>query len=271
MILKYSVVRYVPSVVRDEAINIGVVVETENPPGLYLQFLSAMSRVRRRYPDANVLALRHLSEHFQKLRREVDPHQSVFDFVKSPRVTLETLHRGSADTSLQVTAPRATIGSDPAAELSELFNLFVAEAPPSPESDASTALAPARFRQLVTTRLRRSGLIDRDQLQPQFQVLGTVQPWVFDFGHRNAGLTLVQSLALRTTADEAMNRALLLQGRVEDVADAEHSRPLTIAVADEINREAPAVKYLDHHNVKIVAAEDTATLKSLLHPELNLH
>jgi hypothetical protein len=136
--------------------------------------------------------------------------------------------------------------------------------------DATLRLAIYHRRRVVTSRLRRSGLLDEDNLQPGFEVLGTVQPWIFDFGHRNASLTLVQSLALRTNPEEAMDRALLLQGRVEDVADAEHSRPLNIAVTDEINRDAPAFKYLDHHNVKIVPADDTTALKFLLHPELNL-
>lgn len=270
MLLRYSVIRYVPSVVRDEAVNVGVLLETESPSGLYLRFLSPMSRVRVRFPDSNVPALRLLSSHFQKLGHSADPNHPVFDFAQSPGVTLESLHRESAETSFQVTAPRATIGDDPAAELAELFNLFVAE-PPSSESAGTSLLAPSRFRQVVTSRLRRAGLVGENRLQPQFEVAGTVQPWIFDFGHRNASLTLVQSLALRTTPDEAMDRVLLLQGRVEDVRDAEQSRPMTIAITDEINHDIPAFRYLDHHNVRIVPADDTEALRSLLQPELNLH
>jgi hypothetical protein len=269
MVLRYSVVRYVPSVVRDEAVNVGVLLETDNPPGLYLRFLSAMSRVRRKYPETNVLALRHLSDHFQRLRHEIDPHQPVFDFAAAPGVTLETLHRGSIDTTFQLTSPRATMGDDPAAELTELFDLFVAEQP-SAESPARTTFAPARFRRLVTTRLRRSGLLEGNRLQPRFQVDGTVQPWIFDFGHRNTSLTLVQSLALRTNPDEAMDRALLLEARVADVSEAEQIRPVTIAVTDEVGRDSPALRYLDHHNVKIVPADNTDELKAVLEPELEI-
>lgn len=269
MVFKYSVVRYVPSVIRDEAINLGVLLETDNPPGLYLRFLGSMSRVRRRHPDANLLALRHLSEHFQKLEHEADPNQPVFDFAKSPGVTLDILHRGSVDTTFQVTAPRATAGEDPIRELNEVFELFVAEAT-SAESKDRTALAPSRFRKFVANRLRQSGLVNENHLQPQFQAAGTVQPWVFDFGQRNGSLTLVQSLVLQTIPDEAMNRALLLQARVEDVAEAEQMVPRTIAVTDEQIPDSPAWKYLDHHRVRIVSVHDSDAIKALMEPELYL-
>jgi hypothetical protein len=269
MVFKYSVVRYVPSVVRDEAINLGVLLETDNPPGLYLRFLGAMSRVRRRHPDANLLALRHLSEHFQKLEHEADPDQPVFDFAKSPGVTLDILHKGSVDTTFQVTAPRATVGDDPIAELDEVFELFVAETPVV-ESKDSAALAPSRFRRLVAKRLRQSGLVDDNRLQPLFLAAGTVQPWIFDFGQRNGSLTLVQSLVLQTIPDEAMNRALLLQARVEDVAEAEQMVPRTIAVTDEQIPDSPAWRYLDHHKVKIVSVNNSDAIKALMEPELHL-
>src|SRR5438445_6119114 len=232
MVFKYSVVRYVPSVIRDEAINLGILLETDNPPGLYLRFLGSMSRVLRRYPDANLVALRHLSEHFQKLRHEVDPSQPIFDFANAPGVTLAALHQGSVDTTFQITPPRATAGEDPVAELNDVFELFVAE-PSTTASADRAALAPSRFRRFVAKRLRQTGLIGNDRLQAQFQAAGTVQPWVFDFGQRNGSLTLVQSLVLQTESDEAMNRALLLQARVEDVAEAEQTAPRTIAVVGD--------------------------------------
>ena len=269
MVFKYSVVRYVPSVVRDEAINLGVLLETDNPPGLYLRFLGSMSRVRRRHPDANLLALRHLSEHFQRLEHEADPNQPVFDFAKSPGVTLDILHKGSVDTTFQVTAPRATVGSDPIAELDEVFELFVAETVVAGSKDRA-ALAPSRFRKLVARSLRQSGLVHEDRLQPEFQAAGTVQPWIFDFGQRNGSLTLVQSLVLQTIPDEAMNRALLLQARVEDVAEAEQMVPRTIAVTDEQIPDSLAWKYLDHHKVKIVSVNNSDAIKALMEPELYL-
>jgi hypothetical protein len=269
MVFKYSVVRYVPSVIRDEAINLGILLETDNPPGLYLRFLGSMSRVRRRYPDANLVALRHLSEHFLKLQHEVDPNQPIFDFANAPGVTLGALHKGSVDTTFQITAPRATAGEDPVAELNDVFELFVAE-PSTALSADKAALAPSRFRKLVARRLRQTGLISDDRLQAQFQAAGTVQPWVFDFGQRNGSLTLVQSLVLRTESDEAMNRALLLQARVEDVAEAEQIMPRTIAVTDGDTSDTPAWKYLDHHKVKIISIDDSDSIKSLVEPELTL-
>ncbi|SRR6266851_7945591 len=269
MVFKYSVVRYVPSVIRDEAINLGILLETDNPPGLYLRFLGSMSRVRRRYPDANLVALRHLSEHFLKLEHGVDPNQPIFDFANAPGVTLSALHKGSVDTTFQITAPRATSGEDPVAELNDVFDLFVAE-PPAAGSADRAALAPSRFRRLVARRLRQTGLVSADRLQAQFQAAGTVQPWVFDFGQRNGSLTLVQSLVLQTESDEAVNRALLLQARVEDVAEAEQTVPRTIAIVDDQTPDAPAWKYLNHHAVRIVSVDDSDAIKALMEPELYL-
>jgi hypothetical protein len=45
VLFKYSVIRYVPNLVRDGATNLGVLLEVENPPGLYLRFLGQMSRL----------------------------------------------------------------------------------------------------------------------------------------------------------------------------------------------------------------------------------
>jgi hypothetical protein len=269
VLFKYSVIRYVPNLVRDEATNLGVLLEVDNPPGLYLRFLGQMSRVRRKYPDANVLAIRRLSEHFGKLQQVIDPNQPVFDFAKGGSgLTLESLHKGSIDTNFQVTAPRATVGDDPVAELDEVFELFVAEIATEPKERG--VLAPSRFRRRVAKRLRQTGLLSENYLQPQFQAAGTVQPWIFDFGQRNGSLTLVQSLVLQTAPDEAMNRALLLQARVEDVAEAEHKIPRTVAVIDEQASDAPAWKYLNHHKVVLVWVDDSDSLKMLMEAELDL-
>jgi hypothetical protein len=92
--------------------------------------------------------MRHLSGHFGKLQQVVDPNQPVFDFAKGSGLTLESLYRGSIDTNFQVTAPRATVGDDPVAELDEVFDLFVAETATS-EHKERVVLAPSRFRRLV--------------------------------------------------------------------------------------------------------------------------
>src|SRR5947207_1494392 len=123
-----------------------------------------MSPVRRKHPQANVLAIRHLSDHFGRLQYSIDPNQPVFDFAKGPGLTLDALHARSIDTNFQVTAPRATIGEDPVAELGDVYELFVAE-PSAPDVAERAALAPSRFRKLVATRLRQSGFVDGNRLQ----------------------------------------------------------------------------------------------------------
>lgn len=67
-----------------------------------------------------------------------------------------------------------------------------------------------------------------------------------------------------------MNRALLLQARVEDVAEAEHTAPRTIAVTDEEILDSPPWKYLDHHKVKMVSVNNSDGIRALMEPELYL-
>lgn len=80
----------------------------------------------------------------------------------------------------------------------------------------------------------------------------------------------MQSVVLRAAPDEAMNRALLLHARIEDVAEAEGNAPLAIAVTDEKVGDSAPVKYIDHHHIKVGSIDSSDALKQLLEPELHL-
>src|SRR5438094_8220725 len=120
MTFRYSVIRYVPSIARGEAINVGVLLETPNA-GLYARFASRLSRVRTLFPEADLATIRLLREHLLRLGRSVDRRQEEFAFAVGDTPNLDELHKLTRNTVLEVDEPRTTLAEDPQVETRELF------------------------------------------------------------------------------------------------------------------------------------------------------
>lgn len=264
MKFRYSIARYVPSVVRGEAINMGVLLESPDPAGLYVQFLGSLSRVRALFPDADAATIKLLRTHFKSLERASDGLEQSFAFINSEGITLEQLYRDCIDTILQLSSPSVTVGDDPARELSDLFRTFVSSpTATSVRPISAIQLAPSQLRRRVDAWFTKSGWIGPGRYRRGFELPGTVFPWAFDFGTQNGHATVVQTLALRGPVEPAMNRVLLLNARTEDVR-ATHPDAAVIVVADQVNLQTPPVRYLVDHGLDPIAAQDRERLTSAL-------
>jgi hypothetical protein len=264
MKFRYSVARYVPSVIRDEAINIGVLLETVDEPGLYVQFLGALSRIRTLFPDADMATLRLLRTYFKQLSRPVEGPEQQFAWVADEGPSLDKLFRDCAGSILQLSPPRVTIGDNANRELADLFKTLVS----SPTSTAvrpisAVQLAPAQLRKRVDTWFAKAGWLGPHRFRRGFELRGTVFSWAFDFGLQNGHVTVVQTVALGGPVEPAMNRALLLTARAEDVAKAQDD-PTIIVVADKVESRTPPVRYLNEHGLDPIPAQDHERLSAIL-------
>jgi Protein of unknown function (DUF3037) len=173
MNLSYSVARYVPSLVRGEAINLGIALEAPDEDKLLVRFAGSLSRARLIFPDADVATLGLLRKYFTQTVESETTSAPVFGYSDLERLTLEGLVTECRNTVLQFSEPALTVADDARAELEDLYQTFVA---PRIATAASVIripqMAPARVRRRLYDRLDRAGFIGPHRLQQQFRVRG---------------------------------------------------------------------------------------------------
>ncbi len=259
MKFNYSIIRYVPSVLRGEALNVGVALETDDGRRL-VKFAGSLSRVRALFPDADTATVRLLRKHFRSIESADETSEPVFGY-GADDASLQDLMVETRNTILQFTHPAVTVADDPVREIDNLYETFVA---PRQATAArvfgSVQMAPARLRAQVVRRLDSSGLVGPGKLQTEYRVRGTVFPWEFDLGHSNGGVNLVQSIALDAPTDTAVSRALLLSARIADIKEAGRRVGNVLAVADRRDAAPEAVELLENHRIGVaeVTADDLA-------------
>lgn len=122
----YSVMRYVPDTVRDESINIGVMIFEPTQRLLFVRTLDDLEHVRNFDFQANVKWLKTYLSSLQRCceaatGRPVAAGASDPLFAADP---LDALHRASANL-IQFTAPRTVLTRDPKAEVEALYTRYV--------------------------------------------------------------------------------------------------------------------------------------------------
>lgn len=124
----FSVMRYVPDVVRDESMNIGVVLFEPQSHSLFVCPLTRLSQVRKFDPHVDRGWLKEYLTTFQRVCRQVSgkPPTAVGDMGDWTTAVnpLHTLHQQSANV-IQFTAPRTVLTENPQAEVKSLYVRYV--------------------------------------------------------------------------------------------------------------------------------------------------
>src|SRR5579864_143561 len=121
--LRYRVLRYTPNLVRDEWVNVGVLLEEVNGPRRAIRLIedaSEIARVRRLHPGVDEDLLHALPSEFDARLRA--PEAEVRAYLEKLDQTLSNV--------LQLSPQRGLLASDFDAELDRLFRDYV-ERPPS--------------------------------------------------------------------------------------------------------------------------------------------
>jgi hypothetical protein len=247
--LRYVVVRYHFDRVRDQAINIGVLLQGEG--GLRLKTIENWDQLRRAYPFIDA---RLVQEQAAALAGVVHHDTiSLFDYEKRARVLVPSTDPGvlpllgrEAPESIAMTEPRVAelareAGSSEESLLNYLFETLVE--PPSPLRDhADVSRMPTTRRAHVTLRraavrtmLRSARLagIPKDRLHLDPTVRGRTRDWKFDVRVEVKTSQLLQHILVLPDLEETYHEAAALARIWQDVRRPRTSAGLTAVFYSE--------------------------------------
>ena len=182
---RYRILRYMPNLVRDEWVNIGVLLEELDAGRREMKLIEEprdLVRVRQIHPNADQ------------------------DFLRSLPIELDTLLRGPAaarelekldqslSNALQWSPQRAARAEDFDAELDRLFRAQVAAPPRARPGVIESTRAWIKERVNDVFRRRRVPRLERNVAVEQFTELG--DPFKFDYAYRNGVRGYLQAVTL---------------------------------------------------------------------------
>jgi hypothetical protein len=215
----FFVVRYVPDLVRDEGLNIGLFLYSPQEEYLDCLFTQDFRRLRTLHPQADLELLRELQGHFE---REIKEREGKLEaFLSEMQETYSNL--------IQLTTPRTCLAVDPQAELQALFERYVG-ARPEAGARAETRM---RVKQKLHAALDRAGALKSKHLErkvPAARWTGEGDPFTFDYGYRplevagrpNGHYRFIHALTLKGDADLAKLLAYTI-GKVREKEPADLS------------------------------------------------
>jgi len=276
---QYAVVRYVPNPVRDEAVNVGVIVRGHDGSDFAFRFLPRGSALRKLWPSADQQIVRLFEQQLKSAQGQptlFDGSRVLLDRFGDPR-TPEFFEMARLEFvgNLQITPLRAVQAPDLAGALHWAWDTFVKE----PEQDSRPInyqqMAPAEMRQRLWRAFERREAT-RSGVKKQQRIDGMHAPWTFDLAYRNGKLNVINSLALDHAAAETnLGRALVYRGMVDDVRAKLGSLGAT-AVIRATRRTGPAplgsdqaVSLLRDDDIEVVPVQELADLVARVETELS--
>jgi hypothetical protein len=237
---EFSLVRYVPDVVKGEFANIGVVLREAGGPA-EVRFTRDWSRVRCMDPDADTELLEALeAEIAERLAAGVDPRVNA-------RPMLETLE-DSLSNSVQMTEMRATLAESLPAEMEQLLKLYVEplKAPRVRRMQsgrvAITAAMREEFERAGVWRLMRKRIA-----ASQYTQAG--DPLKLDCGYRNGKVRLFQAVSLENDVEGAKGLAYSAAALREGVERVEGIHLELTAVVESVKSVSDQEQYAFGVNV----------------------
>ena len=244
---EFYLLRYVPDAVKDEFVNLGVVLlETGAGDGVFtdVRFTRDWRRVRCLDPDVDV----ELLEGFEgELRRMLQSRAAEVINYRGPMSRrnwlLRLLEEGMSG-ALQITPAKAVLTEDPSAELGVLAQAYLESAGRQGERRAQSG------RRMIYAAMREAfegagvwALGRRDIALASYGAKG--DPLKIDFGYRpNGVIKMFQAVSLETDVDAAKVLAFSYPTLREGLRRAENVRSeLTAVVEDGLSREDEAIGF----------------------------
>lgn len=221
---RYVVVRFVPDVVRDEPLNMGVILQCPQRHFVEAKFTAKFTRIAKLYPDIDLNLIRSFAKYLA---------ERIEDFTKGKQLALgehprkEPISLASPEFldflfqeyggAFQFTKPQPTLAEDLQSELSSLFNIFVEVSEERERLELKRApVTHPRVLKRVRQIFEEAKVID--YLQPKVRVTGKRWEYEFDFAYVNSHKGLIQSVAFDlATADKKISQAFWFGGAATDV------------------------------------------------------
>jgi hypothetical protein len=242
--LQYRILRYTPDLVRDEWVNIGVLLE-ETDGGRHearlIHETPELARVRRLHPNADEELLRSLPVEFEARLREPSPQARTY---------IEKLGQ-SLSTTLQFSPQHALLAEDFDAELDRLYREHVAPPPRLRGGiiESTRAWIKERLRD-VFLRHRLAGKLERNIRVEEFTQPG--DPLRLDYGYKNGVRGYLHSIVLNRDLSQAKVLAYTAERIRARYANSEFTAVTEIEPARDNQRHQFMAGVLGAQNISIV-------------------
>ena len=188
----FFLVRYVPDLVRDECVNIGLLLYGPAEHYLGCLFTDDWRRIKRFHPQADLELLRELQEDFEQ---QIDAHESDLEgYLREMQESFSNL--------IQLTPPHTCFLADPQAELARLFERYVGRRVSGPLPEDTRLYVKQRLK----TAFVHAGVWDLKRFEKSIPASrwNPGDPFVFDYGYKPNGVVkLVHALSLRRDTELA--------------------------------------------------------------------
>ncbi len=261
--LEFFLLRYVPDAVKDEFVNIGLVMVEAGANGAgfaEVRFTRDWRRVRCLDPQADV-------EMLAALEREIRGQLAT---PQNREVLLRRL-QDSFSNVIQLSPAKGCLAEDPVQEIEGLASMYLEAA-----KVGGKRIVSGRQRILATMRdaFEQAGVAKFVLPVPVAHYTKPGDPFQFDFGYRVAGeIKLFQAVSLRAGVDTAV----LLAARYPRIAPvmskvAGAAPALTAVIDDDLDRGQESVQFalsmMEDEKIRIAAAAEMSTIAEVARREL---
>jgi hypothetical protein len=199
----FFLVRYVPDLVRDECVNIGLFLYSPEERYLGCLFTDDLRRIKRFHPQADLEFLRELQEDFAQ---QIDEHESDLEgYLREMQESFSNL--------IQVTPPRTCFLADPQAALPRMFERYVGQRVGGPLPEDSRLY----IKQRLKTAFVRAGVWDLKRFEKRIPASrwNPGDPFLFDYGYKPDGVVkFIHALSLKRASDKDAKALVYTMDRV---------------------------------------------------------
>jgi hypothetical protein len=265
---EFSLIRYVPDVVKGEFANIGVVLREAGSSSAEVKFTRDWSRVRCIDPNAD-------TEMLESLETEIAARLAGGVELKvNAKPVLETLE-DSLSNSVQMTAMRGTLTESLAAEMEQLMRMYVEPLRAAPKRKKQSGRAAIvnemrdAFERAGVWRLMRKRIRAADYTQ-------SGDPLRIDCGYRNGRVRMFQAVSLENDVEMAKGLAYsadaLREGvmRVEGVELELTAIVEPVAGVDDKEQYAFGVSVMEREMIRVLTAKDLGRVAETARRELKV-
>ena len=266
---EFSLIRYVPDVVKGEFANIGVVLrEAGGEAPARVRFTRDWSRVRCLDPDADTELLESLeSEIAERLARGVEVRVNA-------KPMLETLE-DTLSNSVQITEMRATLAESLPAELEQLLRMYVEplKLPGVRRKQSGRGAIAARMRDEFE-RAGVWGLMRKRISAAQYTQAG--DPLKIDCGYRNGKVRMFQAVSLENDVEGAKGLAYSAGALREGVARVEGIELELTALVETISTVSDREQYgfgvgvMEREAIRVMTVADLGRMAETARRELRV-
>jgi hypothetical protein len=261
--LEFFLLRYVPDAVKDEFVNIGVVMVEAGANGAGfadVRFTRDWRRVRCLDPQADVDML-------AALERDIRGHLATVQ----DRVGLRRRLEESFSNVIQLSPTKGCLADDPAVEIEATASMYLETAKVGGKREVSG-------RQRILGRMRdafeQAGVAKFVLPVPVAPYTKPGDPFQFDFGYRVAGeIKLFQAVSLKAGVDAAMMLAARYPRIVPVMSKMAEAVPmLTAVIDDDLDRGQESVQFalsmMEDERIRIAVAAEMPMIAEVAKREL---